>query len=743
MLTLICWAISGSHSLLLFVLLYLIFTLVLGFLLQRTQKFDPAFLPLSSLWIGSILSLLITAISLRNHPPDWLSPSALKGIWVQRKNKAVFENTPSLFPRIIRSDHPQRFYISAPGTKNVALNILDQELLLPAVDLGNGLFSLDFNPWEHRGALPSIAPGEMDIRIDTDNGSHIRKVRWIQPLAHPRWLDSRPELGIAITVSEETDESFWINREGTLSRFDTLDGPADVQLFTNNNELFAAIVHRYSQEVLVFSLATLEVRHQIPVHAGQVRCALSPEGTRLAVSTLDPERELQIMDPLKGTLLSYLDLPFTPDWICFGENDQSLVFTCRQDRSLYMARQVDGDWQLRPGRIYLGRPATTLCRSRDGKSVYISNTGLPIDGADRGGNHFVQHHIARISIETEEILANWVTDRRTQMQSATGSLDSGISPMGLSLAESSGLLITFAGSDECWIASENLDGNYRRINLEGKPLSAPHGIADLGSGILAVTSPSQGMLALVRPGSSENDMLYRPVSIQNKELMSEAPSSYKIRLGEQSFYETTQAGVSCQSCHLHGDSDYSKHNLGPGLFHATLSSRGVAFTEPFLRDGSFPTMEALHAINEGIYRGYRKPFPEDRGSVLKAYVESLSFEPNPAWTKPRDLERERSGVRAFDKANCSQCHSFPAFTHLGKHPIHLLFPQFKKEVRKLYLYDTPSLRSLWNSAPYLYNGRAETLKEVLTTHNPDKQHGDVSLLTETELEDLLHFLNTL
>jgi hypothetical protein len=58
-------------------------------------------------------------------------------------------------------------------------------------------------------------------------------------------------------------------------------------------------------------------------------------------------------------------------------------------------------------------------------------------------------------------------------------------------------------------------------------------------------------------------------------------------------------------------------------------------------------------------------------------------------------------------------------------------------------FDTPSLNELWRSAPYLYDGRDLTLKEVLTTFNPLDLHGRTSHLSVQELNDLIQYLNSL
>ena len=58
-------------------------------------------------------------------------------------------------------------------------------------------------------------------------------------------------------------------------------------------------------------------------------------------------------------------------------------------------------------------------------------------------------------------------------------------------------------------------------------------------------------------------------------------------------------------------------------------------------------------------------------------------------------------------------------------------------------FDTPTLREVWRTAPYLYDGRAVTIKEVLTTYNKDDAHGITSNLTKEEIELLALYVNTL
>ena len=57
--------------------------------------------------------------------------------------------------------------------------------------------------------------------------------------------------------------------------------------------------------------------------------------------------------------------------------------------------------------------------------------------------------------------------------------------------------------------------------------------------------------------------------------------------------------------------------------------------------------------------------------------------------------------------------------------------------------DTPTLRGLWSSAPYLHDGSAHSLEDVLVAKNANDLHGKTSHLSPTELAQLIAYLLTL
>ena len=58
-------------------------------------------------------------------------------------------------------------------------------------------------------------------------------------------------------------------------------------------------------------------------------------------------------------------------------------------------------------------------------------------------------------------------------------------------------------------------------------------------------------------------------------------------------------------------------------------------------------------------------------------------------------------------------------------------------------FDAPHLSNIYDSAPYLHNGVAETLEEIWTRFNPYDQHGMTNDMTKDQLNDLIEYLKTL
>jgi cytochrome c peroxidase len=98
----------------------------------------------------------------------------------------------------------------------------------------------------------------------------------------------------------------------------------------------------------------------------------------------------------------------------------------------------------------------------------------------------------------------------------------------------------------------------------------------------------------------------------------------------------------------------------------------------------------------------------------------------------------KRGRKLFEKAGCAHCHPDPLYTDLKKYNVGLGLDRHQDTA-----FDTPTLVETWRTAPYLYDGRAATAKDLLTTFNKSDSHGRTSQLSEKELADLIEYMLSL
>lgn len=188
----------------------------------------------------------------------------------------------------------------------------------------------------------------------------------------------------------------------------------------------------------------------------------------------------------------------------------------------------------------------------------------------------------------------------------------------------------------------------------------------------------------------------------------------------------------------------------PPFFHRGASDF-VAAEERFVRVFSAgagflnrgdPTSEAsAGALAANEPRAGTGPSMSAEWAAVLAFINALRPRPNPhlEGNLPRAEIRDaaRRGRRLFfdDNIGCGHCHRGPRLTISGRSGPPALF-----DVGTGKRLDVPSLLHLWDTAPYLHDGRAKTLHDFFTKHNPEDRHGKTSHLSASQLDDLVAFL---
>ena len=377
-------------------------------------------------------------------------------------------------------------------------------------------------------------------------------------------------------------------------------------------------------------------------------------------------------------------------------------------------------------------PATAIAVTPDATQIVIATTAFDPETRDNLGNHFVEDQLVWLDRRTLAPLRVEVTARRTERQDHAGDTDRGLGPSALAFDAEGRLFVAFTGSSELAVFDDHAPTRW--LDLSDR-MFGPSGLALAGDHVIVTSAIDGGVLVI--DARTLEILEGRALSPSNDALLHDEPERLRVRLGERSFWESTRAGASCASCHLGGASDGEAHNIGGRVLAPTLDVRGLAGTAPFLRDGSYPHLGDLHDVALLEYRGYRAPLG-DRRALLDAY---LSTQPLPTSFAPRDVVREQRGLAAFVRAGCDHCHAPPAFTTLARYPLHTVFPDHRGDAA-LSL-DVPALRNLRDQAPYLFDGRAQTLRDVIEEENAANRHGDTRELTDEARADLVFFLETL
>lgn len=123
---------------------------------------------------------------------------------------------------------------------------------------------------------------------------------------------------------------------------------------------------------------------------------------------------------------------------------------------------------------------------------------------------------------------------------------------------------------------------------------------------------------------------------------------------------------------------------------------------------------------------------EEDARCVDEYLKSLKPVPSPYLVNGALSEKAIEGKKVFDKLKCGECHSGIYYTDMKMHVI-------GEDVEFEQGWDTPTLREVWRTAPYLFDGRAETMQDVFEIH----KHGIDKKVSKKEIEALTEYVNSL
>lgn len=210
-----------------------------------------------------------------------------------------------------------------------------------------------------------------------------------------------------------------------------------------------------------------------------------------------------------------------------------------------------------------------------------------------------------------------------------------------------------------------------------------------------------------------------------------------INKGEKYFNDAShcfQNWQSCNGCHP-GDGrtdgmNWDLMNDGVGNSKNCKSMLFSHVTPPSMISGVRESAE--WAVRAGFKFIQFFEVSEEDARCVDEYLKSLQPVPSPYLVNGELSAKAKAGKKVFDKLKCGECHGGIYYTDLKMHRI-------GEDVEFEKGWDTPTLREVWRTAPYLFDGRAATMQEVFEVH----RHGIDKKVSKKDIEALTEYVNSL
>jgi cytochrome c peroxidase/6-phosphogluconolactonase (cycloisomerase 2 family) len=433
-------------------------------------------------------------------------------------------------------------------------------------------------------------------------------------------------------------------------------------------------------------------------------------------------------------------LALSPDgrWLAAASSRSAQVrcWDTRTGKRLW-ERTIEDGFNL-AGLVFTPKAGEVIC-------THVVRRAFPVSRENIDKGWVIDSRLTRFTMQTEEPPFAWQIALDTHGKAVGDPQGGAFSPDGKWFA------LTGAGTHELllletaaipWTAADpgdfidpvlKLGRSFRRVYLGGRPMK----IAYLKTrGRLVVANY---LLDAVQIVDTDAGKVVRTIPLG-------APTHPSLaRQGEALFYDARRSHnqwFSCHTCHVDGhtcglnfdtlnDDTYGNPKLTPTL-------RNVANTGPWTWHGWQKDLGA--AVEKSLTQTMFGPKPtRQETQALVAFLKTLRHPPHPHRGKEGALSpAARRGQALFTgKARCARCHQGDNYTSQRNYDVGL-----EADGSPYRLWNPPSLLGLYDRGPFLHDGRAESLDDLLRKHHsPEKLGGQK--LTDRERQELIAFLESL
>ena len=548
-----------------------------------------------------------------------------------------------------------------------------------------------------------------------------------------------------------------------------------------------------ANQVQVFDTASQRIARTIALPSPASGLALSPAEDLLYVTCPAAKSMVRVIDAASGRTVASIPAGHTALAPVLSADGATLYVLNRFNDDVSV---IDVAMRKQTARIRTTREPADAAITGDGKHLLVANA-LPVGRADvppvaaevtiidtasriasahivlpngstslrglrissDGRYACVTHSLSRYFLPSTQIERGWIqTNAITLIDVERGSriatvlldeVDRGAAnPSGVAWsADGATLMVTHAGTHEVSVIAfpalleklqaataepsgdlSFLSGIRKRIPLQG---NGPRAIAIAGS------------RAYVASYFSDTLETIDPPAVVARLSTQQTPDV--VRRGERLFNDGTisfQGWLSCNSCHSPDARvdglNWDLLNDGIGNPKNAKSLLLAHRTPPVMSHGIRETAEL--AVRSGIRYILFTQRPDEEAAAIDAFLKSLKPLPSPYLLNGKLSPAAVRGSKIFKDARtgCARCHPSGLFTDLKTYDVGT-----RAKTDSSGDFDTPTLVEVWRTAPYLHDGSAATMRDVVTTSNKNDKHGVTSHLKAAEIEDLVAYLLSL
>jgi len=533
-------------------------------------------------------------------------------------------------------------------------------------------------------------------------------------------------------VSNQWADNIYRIDLNTYQVTDTLSGgsgPAGMVISQGEDYLYC--VNSYSSDISVYDLKTGNEIRRLKAGNNPVSAAITPDGNEVYVSSRRSVTVPYLTSPRTEMTVTTTDDQRVSDrkmWknayimenVRVTPSGDLVLATLIRPKNLIPAVQIERGWMMTEGigviernhggrmvQLLLDEPNAFyadpfgLAISPDGKRAYVSHAGVntvTVIDLDK-----LRQLLAETTDDQLPVYANHLG---ISSRYVVGRIQTGANPKGIALSpDGSRLYVAERLNDHIAVINTETMETIGSVGLEGprRVTMARHGRQVLNNA--KGTFQNQYACYTCHPDAHEDGLIY---NMAGKDMGRNL--------------------VNVQTLRDIGDIPPYKWN---GMNQSIYKQDGMRFSTFLTRTEAF-THDELDALVTYITTGIENP-PNLRFNADGKLTESQQ--------RGKEIfyrTHDNYGNEIPEGNRCYVCHPPPYFTNLKLADVGTL-----GERDDSIKFDVPQLNNIYESGPYLHDGKAVTLEEIWTKFNSHDEHGVANDMLKSQLNDLVDYLKSL